>query len=73
MTAEIEGFSPEMIEALSADAEKLDALADLNPYDAGFEDAAKLAIDFAEQLAPGRNGGKRMREFFEAYRAAAKG
>jgi hypothetical protein len=40
---------------------------------AGFEAAAEIAIRFAEELAPARNGGKRMREHFDAYRAKAQG
>jgi hypothetical protein len=79
MDAKIEGFDPEMEAALAADLEKLNALM-VKPQDeadadfvAGFEAAAEIAIKFAEELAPARNGGKRMREHFDAYRAKAQG
>jgi hypothetical protein len=42
-------------------------------FDLGFNIAAEYAIAFAEQLAPGRNGGKRMREHFDALRASKEG
>ena len=71
MNSEIEGFEPNTVEP-AAPVED-DPVVGFNPYDAGFEDAAKIAIEFAEQLAPGRNGGKRMREHFEAIRAKAQG
>ena len=45
--------------------------------DAAIETAIAVTIEkaiaFAEQLAPGRNGGKRMREFFDGLAAKAKG
>jgi hypothetical protein len=34
--------------------------------EAAVEETIEKAVAFAEQLAPGRNGGKRMREFFDA-------
>jgi hypothetical protein len=42
-------------------------------FQRGFDAAAESAIAFAEQLAPGRNGGKRMREHFDALRASKEG
>jgi hypothetical protein len=71
MTAEIEGFEPNMDGDFEFTRADLDAAIE-TARSVGFSQAAEIAIKFAEELAPGRNGGKRMREHFEAIRAKAK-